>query len=61
VGTYFADCLPAPPGLVDDGLIVMEEDGFALTSIGRCFVRNVCMLFDAHLPEEGQRRFSRTV
>lgn len=44
-----------------DGMVVRTGDGFELTSRGRVFVRNVCMLFDAHLPQPGQRAFSRTL
>jgi oxygen-independent coproporphyrinogen-3 oxidase len=47
--------------LVEDGMVVPTDDGFELTSWGRVFVRNVCMLFDAHLPQPGQRAFSRTL
>jgi oxygen-independent coproporphyrinogen-3 oxidase len=47
--------------LEKDGMIRRTKDGFELTSWGRVFVRNVCMLFDAHLPQPGQRAFSRTL
>jgi oxygen-independent coproporphyrinogen-3 oxidase len=47
--------------LVEDGMIRRTPDGFELTSWGRVFVRNVCMVFDAHLPQPGQRAFSRTL
>jgi oxygen-independent coproporphyrinogen-3 oxidase len=52
-----------------DGILVAREDGVALTPLGRLFVRNVCMVFDAHLgrapaaPARGRPRprYSRTV
>ncbi len=63
--------------LAADGLLVLSEAGLTLTPLGRLFVRNVCMLFDAHLepapprgpgPARGPRsgkadgpRYSRTV
>ena len=47
--------------LEKDGMIRRTKDGFDLTSWGRVFVRNVCMVFDAHLPQPGQRAFSRTL
>jgi oxygen-independent coproporphyrinogen-3 oxidase len=47
--------------LEEDGMIRRTADGFELTSRGRVFVRNVCMVFDAHLPQPGQRAFSRTL
>jgi oxygen-independent coproporphyrinogen-3 oxidase len=52
-----------------DGLLVADESGIALTPLGRLFVRNVCMAFDAHLGAAAPRarrgappsRYSRTV
>ncbi len=58
---YFADALPRLQPLVDDGMLVAIDDGWELTSWGRVFVRNVCMVFDAHLPDPGERKFSRTL
>jgi oxygen-independent coproporphyrinogen III oxidase len=57
----FGEALERLGPLVDDGMVVPTDDGFELTSWGRVFVRNVCMLFDAHLPQPGQRAFSRTL
>jgi oxygen-independent coproporphyrinogen-3 oxidase len=57
----FADELARLQPLVDDGMIERTADGFDLTSWGRVFVRNVCMVFDAHLPSPGKRAFSRTL
>jgi oxygen-independent coproporphyrinogen III oxidase len=50
-----------------DGLLRVDDDGIRLTPVGRLFVRNVCMLFDAHLgkPPPAAKpdapRYSRTV
>jgi len=45
-----------------DGLVMRSEQELSITEEGRHFLRNVCMLFDAYLPEqEGHTRFSRTV
>jgi len=45
-----------------DGLVVRGEDMLAVTPLGRHFLRNICMLFDRHLPEmQKEGRFSRTV
>ena len=50
---------------VGDGLVEREADGsLAMTPLGRLFVRNVAMVFDAYLPEQqrsGQKMFSKTV
>jgi oxygen-independent coproporphyrinogen-3 oxidase len=50
-----------------DGIVVVSDEGLRLTPLGRLFVRNVCMVFDAHLgkapPSEKRAgpRYSRTV
>jgi oxygen-independent coproporphyrinogen III oxidase len=51
--------------LADDGLVAIEEDGgLRVTPLGRLFLRNVAMVFDAYLPgqqEAGRPLFSQTV
>ena len=51
--------------MVKDGLVTRTADGtLSMTSLGRLFVRNVAMVFDAYLPEQqktGQPMFSKTV
>jgi len=61
--TYFAEALAALAPMEADGIIVREGTGFALTSRGRVFVRNVCMAFDAHLDSKPGDKpvFSRTI
>jgi oxygen-independent coproporphyrinogen-3 oxidase len=52
---------------VEDGLAVLDGSGVSLTPLGRLFVRNVAMVFDAHLGKTpaarrpGAPRYSRTV
>lgn len=58
---YFADARERLRELAADGMVDLTPDGFALTSWGRVFVRNVCMVFDAHLPKAERPVFSRTV
>ncbi len=51
------------PGLnemAEEGLIELSESSIRITPTGRFLVRNVCMLFDAHLPAQSQG-FSKTV
>ncbi|XXF79916.1 oxygen-independent coproporphyrinogen III oxidase [Myxococcaceae bacterium GXIMD 01537] len=45
----------------EDGLLVRSGSQLELTPMGRLFVRNVAMVFDAHLARAGRPRFSRTV
>jgi oxygen-independent coproporphyrinogen-3 oxidase len=54
--------------LAKDGLIQVDAEGIRLTPLGRLFVRNVCMVFDAHLRARSREddgtskpRYSRTV
>ncbi len=60
---YFAAEIAGLPALEADGMLVQDgRGGFELTSRGRLFVRNVCMVFDAHLdPNAESPVFSRTV
>ena len=45
-----------------DGLVERHADRLEVTPRGRNLLRNVCMLFDAYLPDQEQEgRFSRTV
>jgi len=46
-----------------DGLLLADGGAWRLTFLGRLFLRNVAMTFDAHLapPDDGGRRYSRTV
>ncbi len=61
----FARELCGLDALVEDGLVLRRADGgLEVTPLGRLFVRNVAMLFDAYLPEQrqsGRRIFSKTV
>ena len=57
---YFGEAHAALEGLADEGLVELSDGGVEVTELGRVFVRNVAMIYDAYLP--GQRaRFSRTV
>jgi len=50
--------------LEEDGLIEFAPDRLRVTPLGRYFVRNVCMAFDAYLPAEAaasEPRFSRAI
>lgn len=61
----YRDELEALAPLQDDGLLAIAADGsLALSELGRLFVRNVAMVFDAYLAAqrgEGRRIFSQTV
>ncbi len=57
------DELCASDGQADQGLVSVAQDGIEVLPIGRLFVRNVCMVFDAYLKKKNGdgRVFSRTV
>ncbi|HXQ63535.1 MAG TPA: hypothetical protein VN787_01675, partial [Steroidobacteraceae bacterium] len=62
---YFAAELAALAPLEADGLVVREGRSLRITACGRLLMRNVAMVFDAHLPKAApladQPRFSRAV
>ena len=50
--------------LEEDGFVRRGDDRIEVVGIGRMFVRNVCMVFDAYIDKQrpdGRPRFSRTV
>jgi oxygen-independent coproporphyrinogen-3 oxidase len=59
---YFADALNDLQPLADDGLVQLHGDKITVTPMGRLFLRNIAMCFDAYLKQEssGQPRYSRT-
>jgi oxygen-independent coproporphyrinogen-3 oxidase len=60
----FAESLEKLRPLADDGLVDIEAGRITATPLGRLFIRNVAMCFDAHLPTAERRQaptFSRTV
>ncbi len=60
--TYFAESLKALEPLEKDGLVELSKDEIRPTEIGRIFLRNLAMPFDAYLPKDGDKKiFSRTV
>lgn len=47
-----------------DGIIILSDDSLCVTALGRTFVRNVSMIFDAYLrskPAADRPAFSRTI
>ena len=62
---YFGAELAALGPLIADGLVERGARSLAITARGRLLLRNVAMVFDAHLPRlassAGEPRFSRAV
>lgn len=58
---YYARELEGLADLVADGLVRHTPEGIEVTHLGRLLIRNIAMRFDAYLPRETERRFSRTI
>jgi oxygen-independent coproporphyrinogen-3 oxidase len=61
IADYFRVELDSLRDLEADGLIRRSEGALKVTELGRMFIRNIAMRFDAYLPNETERRFSRTI
>lgn len=61
VSEYFAKELEGLADMEADGLVSRKPTGLEITDLGRLLVRNIAMRFDAYLPKENERRFSRTI
>jgi len=62
-GEYFATELEALAEPVDHGFVTLDDDTIQVVGVGRLFIRNVCMTFDAYFAAKSGSRsmFSRTV
>ncbi len=59
---YFKSELQALNKLAEDGLVEVEADGIAITPVGRFFLRNIAMVFDAYSKVRGREvKFSKTL
>ncbi|MEW6158764.1 MAG: oxygen-independent coproporphyrinogen III oxidase [Verrucomicrobiota bacterium] len=58
---HFAAELDSLADLEADGLLLLTPSGIEVTEVGRLFIRNIAMRFDAYLPAVKERRFSRTI
>ncbi|MBD3218549.1 MAG: oxygen-independent coproporphyrinogen III oxidase [candidate division Zixibacteria bacterium] len=59
---YFEDALEALKIFEDDGLLNRNENVYELTDMGKIFIRNIAMAFDAYLKNSDLKvKFSRTV
>jgi oxygen-independent coproporphyrinogen-3 oxidase len=58
----FADALGALEPMAGDGLVEIDDRGIKVTDLGRFFLRNICMPFDAYLGSTSEGPvYSRTV
>jgi oxygen-independent coproporphyrinogen-3 oxidase len=58
---YFASELDRLTELEADGLVRLSSDRIEVAPLGRIFIRNIAMVFDAYLSADRQRVFSKTL
>ena len=58
---YFAYELTQLETPAEDGLIAIKGDVIQVTSKGRLLIRNICMVFDAHLRQQTEQKFSKVI
>ncbi len=59
----YGDALEVLAPMQADGLLSIDHEGIAVSELGRMFVRNICMPFDAYLGRKAPEKpmYSRTV
>ncbi len=58
---YFQHEQPQLMMMADDGLLDISSNTITVTPKGRLLIRNICMVFDYHLREQTQKRFSKVI
>ena len=61
---YFESELIELQPMIEDGLVVVSNQGISVTQKGRLFIRNICMVFDRYIvgaPDQENSRFSRAI
>lgn len=58
---HFALELASLDDMEADGLLIKTPGGFFVTDLGRLLIRNIAMRFDAYLPKQTERRYSKTI
>ncbi len=59
--TYFNHEMIQLSNMESDGLINISDDSIVVSRKGRLLIRNICMVFDAHLKKQNQQRFSKVI
>ena len=58
---YFKEALASLGQAQQDGLVNLHHHAITVTPIGRLLVRHLAMAFDAHLPLQAHKRYSKIV
>ena len=58
---YFGYELNKLQDMVNDGFITLTDQKITVLARGRLLIRNVCMVFDWHLRQSQQKKFSKVI
>ncbi len=58
---YFKKELNQLQGMIEDGLLEVDEKGIQVLPRGRLLIRNICMVFDYYLAQKSEVKFSRVI
>ncbi|MFC1602812.1 oxygen-independent coproporphyrinogen III oxidase [Pseudomonadota bacterium] len=58
---YFKKELGQLKGMIEDGLLEIDEKGIQVLPRGRLLIRNICMVFDYYLAQKSEVKFSRVI
>lgn len=63
IQSIFTDEVEVQLGIMqNEGLVLLEEEGLRITSLGKTFVRNICNVFDKYrVAVPGERLFSKSI
>lgn len=60
-GSYFREELESLKAFEESGMLTLTGDSIRVEPLGRFVIRNICMVFDAHLGAQTEGRYSKTV
>ncbi|MFC3195628.1 oxygen-independent coproporphyrinogen III oxidase [Marinicella sediminis] len=58
---YFSNELQQLNSFITDGLVEVLPDTIVVNDKGRLLIRNICMVFDAHLNQQTKKQFSKVI
>ncbi len=58
---YFKKELSQLKGMIEDGLLELDDKGIQVLPRGRLLIRNICMVFDYYLAQKSEVKFSRVI
>ena len=58
---HFAEEIAELKAMQGDGLLTVDDASIRVQPAGRLLIRNICMVFDAYLKQQGEQRFSKVI